>query len=333
MKRRGHWIRAGILGLIAVAVLVTGIILLKNSEKDQYAEQRDTMSAGFGQLKTVTIGGVKYREKPAMTTLLICGIDKPEATENVTENSYRDGGQADFLLLIAIDHTDKKIHQLQLERDTMAEIDILGIFGNEVGTRREQLCLAHSFGATPEDNAKYTIRAVERLLDGIEIDGYYMIDYTAIPTLNDALGGVTVKIEFDMENLNPAWTKGSKVTLHGKEAETFVRARMSVGSGTNEERMVRQNEFMRNAITKMKQKIADDLSFGEQVLDSLRALSVSNMTSKRLAEEMYKARDYETLAVEHPEGEYAIGKDGFVEFHMKDGAAVNWVLEHLYSRE
>lgn len=332
VKKR-HWIRAGILGLIAVAVLVTGIILLRDSERDQYAEQRDTMSAGFGQLKTVTVGGVEYREKPAVTTLLIAGIDKPEATENVTTSSYRDGGQADFLLLVAIDHTDKRIHQLQLDRDTMAEIDILSIFGKEVGTRKEQLCLAHAFGETPQDNAKYTVRAVERLLEGTEIDGYYMIDYTAIPTLNDALGGVTVKIEFDMENLNPAWTKGSKVTLHGKEAETFVRARMSVGSGTNADRMKRQNEFMRNAITKMKQRIADDLSFGEEVLDSLRELSVSNMTSKHLAEEMYKARDYETLEVEHPEGEYAIGADGFVEFHMKEGAAVEWVLEHLYTRE
>lgn len=333
VRRRQHLIRAFILGLIAVAVLVTGIILLNNSDKDQYSEKRNTMSEGFGQLKTVTYGGITYKEKPAVTTLLIAGIDKPEATENLTENSYRDGGQADFLLLIAVDHTDKKIHQLQLERDTMAEIDILGIFGNEVGTRTEQLCLAHSFGKTPEDNAKYTIRAVERLLDGMEIDGYYMIDYTAIPTLNDALSGVTVKIEFDMTNVNPAWTKGSTVTLKGKEAESFVRARMNVGEGTNEERMVRQNEFMKNAIAKMKQKIKEDLSYGEQILEQLKGLSVSNMTSKRLAEELSKAREYETLAVEHPEGEYTIGKDGFVEFHMKEGAAVQWVLEHLYSRE
>ncbi len=332
MKRR-HWLRAGILGLIAVAILAAGIILLNNSEKDQYQEKRETMSEGFGQLKTVTIGGVKYREKPAVTTLLIAGIDKPEATENVIADEYRNGGQADFLLLLAIDHTDKKIHQLQLERDTMAEIDILGIFGNEVGTRTEQLCLAHSFGATPEDNAKYTIRAVERLLEGIQIDGYYMIDYTAIGPLNDALGGVTVKIEFDMEHLNPAWTKGSKVTLRGKEAEEFVRARMSVGSGTNKERMVRQNEFMKNAIAKMKQRISADVSFGEELLESLKNLSVSNMTAKRLAEEMYKARDYETLEVEHPDGEYTIGKDGFVEFHMKEGAAVEWVLNHIYTIE
>lgn len=330
MKKR-HWIRAGILGLIAVAVLVTGIVLLNDSERDQYAEKRGKMSDGFGQLKTVTIGGVTYREKPAVTTLLIVGVDKPEATENVTVGSYRDGGQADFLLLTAIDHTDKKIHQLQLDRDTMAEIDILGIFGNEVGTRKEQLCLAHSFGATPADNAKYTIRAVERLLDGLEIDGYYFIDYTAMAPLNDALGGVTVKVEFDMTPVNPAWTKGSTVTLKGKEAEDFVRARMTVGEGTNEERMVRQNEFMKNAIAKLKEKTAEDLGFGERVLEQLQNLSVSNMTAKRLAEEINKAQGYETMAVEHPEGEYTEGKDGFVEFHMREGAAVEWVLRHLYT--
>ena len=331
MKQR-RWVPAGIAIVAAIVVLVVGIILLNQNDDAQYKESRGEMSEGFGQLKTVTINGVKYREKPAITTLLIAGIDKPEATENVTENSYRDGGQADFLLLLAIDHTDKKIHQLQIERDTMAEIDILGIFGNEVGTRTEQICLAHSFGATPQDNAKYTIKAVERLLDGIEIDGYYMIDYSAMGTLNDALGGVPVKIQFDMEHLNPAWKKGATVTLHGKEAETFVRERMSVGEGTNEERMVRQNEFMTSAIKQMNKKISADPAFGESLLGKLQSLSVSNMTVKRLAEELLKAKDYEILPVDHPEGEYAIGKDGFVEFHMKDGAAVEWVLEHLFSK-
>ena len=40
----------------------------------------------------------------------------------------------------------------------------------------------------------------------------------------------------------------------------------------------------------------------------------------------------ETLAVDHPEGEYAIGEDGFMEFHMREGAATEWVLEHLYTK-
>lgn len=328
-----RWIRAGILVLIAVAILVTVIILMDESDKEQYAEKRGNMTEGFGQLRTIIYGGVKYREKPAVTTMLFVGIDKEEATENVTADSYRDGGQADFLLLLAVDHTDKKIHQLQLERDTMAEIDILGIFGNEVGTRTEQLCLSHCFGATPKDNAKYTIRAVERLLDGLEIDGYYMIDYSAMGTLNDALGGVTVNVAYDMTNVNPVWTQGSTVTLQGKEAEAFVRSRLTIGSGTNKERMERQNEYMKSAVARMKEKSTEDMGFAEALLDKLQKLSVSNMTAKRLAEELNKARDYELLEVEHPEGEYSIGKDGFVEFHMKEGAAIEWVLRHLYTKE
>ena len=331
MKKK-TWIRAAIICVIAAAVVVAGVILLKNSEDNEYAEKRGNMTTGFGQLKTVEIGGVKYREKPAVTTLLICGIDVPEENTNISEQ-YRSAGPADFILLVGIDHTDKKIHQLQIDRDTMAEIDILGVFGNEVGTRVWQICLSHSYGATPQDNAKYTVRAVERLLGGIEVDGYYMIDYTAMGTINDALGGVPVKIEFDMEHIHPEWKKGATVTLHGNEAQDFVQVRMNVGAGTNEERMVRQNEFMRSAIQCMNKKIGADAGFGEALLTQLQNLSTSNMTTKRLAEELVKSHKYEILPVEHPEGEYMIGDDGYMEFHMKEGAAVDWVLEHMYSRE
>ena len=285
MKKKKTWIRAAIICVIAAAALVAGIILLKNSEDNEYAEKRGNMTTGFGQLKTVEIGGVKYREKPAVTTLLICGIDVPEENTNISEQ-YRSAGPADFILLVGIDHTDKKIHQLQIDRDTMAEIDILGVFGNEVGTRIWQICLSHCYGKDAKDNAKYTVRAVERLLGGVEIDGYYMIDYSAMGTINDMLGGVPVKIEFDMEHINPKWKKGSTVTLQGDEAQTFVRTRMDVGSGTNEERMVRQNEFMRSATQIMNKKISADLGFGETMLTKLQDLSTSNMTTKRLAEEL-----------------------------------------------
>ena len=194
-----------------------------------------------------------------------------------------------------------------------------------------QLCLAHSFGATPADNAKNTVRAVEWLLDGLKIDEYYMIDYTALPVLNDALGGITVKIQYDMEQLNPAWAKGNTVSLHGGEAETFVRARLGVGTETNEERMTRQSEFMSSAIGKMKGLTAADASFGRRLLERLEHWSVSNISSGLLAEEMLKARDYDIPDVDYLEGEYMTGRDGFTEFHVREGAAEEWILEHLYS--
>ncbi len=333
MRKHRLIIRAGIIGIIVLAILAGVLIYLDRLEKAESAGKEDDASSDLGQLRIVELAdGTKYREKPAVTTLLIAGIDKTEDSRVTGSKAYRSGGQADFLVLIAIDHTDKVIHQLQIDRDTMTEVTTLGVFGNETGTRVMQICLSHAFGETKEDNAKYTVQAVQRLLDGLEIDGYYMVNYNAVPVLNDALGGVTVDIAFDMTSENPAWTKGTTVTLHGKEAEAFVRARKTVGEGTNEERMVRQNEFMRKAIRQMNQKISEDSGFADSLLEMLSGISTSNMPTKRLAEELYKAHSYEVMEVSHPDGEYSIGSDGFMEFHMKDGAAVEWVLENLYTR-
>lgn len=324
-------IKAAIIAMTAIILLTAGILILRQMERDEYTESRETMSEGFGQLKTVEWHGQTYREKPAVTTLLIAGTDRSGDEDATGVKQYRSGSPADFLMVIAIDHTGKQIHQLQIDRDTMTDVMILGVFGNEVGTRVLQICLSHNYGDTPEDNAKYTVRAVQNLLDGLEIDGYYMIDYSAVPALNDSLGGVPVHMDFDMTSVNPAWTKGATVTLHGKEAERFVRSRMSIGQGTNRERMVRQAEFMRQAIKKMKQRVGEDLEFGESLLKSLEAISTTNMTSKRLAEELVQGKDYEVLEVDHPAGEYMIGADGYMEFHMEEDAAVEWALEHLYT--
>ena len=331
MKKR-TWIKAILITAVALIILGVGIMILNHMDQDQYKETRGEMTEGFGQLKTIEWNGVTYREKPAVTTILIAGIDKVDDSNDSIRDQYRNGGQADFLMLIAIDHTDKVIHQLQIDRDTMTDVAVLGMFGNEAGTRVLQICLSHGFGKTPEDNAKYTMRAVQNLLGGFELDGYYMISYSAVPVLNDALGGVTVNVAFDMTAVHPEWTEGSVVTLHGREAEDFVRSRMTVGAGTNEERMIRQNEFMQNAVAQMNKKISDDLGFGETLLKQLQSISTTNFTQKRLTEELSKAYNYEVLPIDHPEGEYAVGEDGFMEFHMKEGAAAEWILEHLYTR-
>ncbi len=331
--RRGTVIRAVVIIVAALALLIGGILLFQQQEAEKNNETRGDMSEGFGQLKTVEWGGKTYREKPAVTTLLIAGTDKHGNPEATGSNEYRSGSPADFLLLLAIDHTDKKIHQLQIDRDTMADVTVLGVFGNEVGTRIMQICLAHYYGKTLEDNAKYTVDAVNRLLDELaDIDGYYIIDYSTVPVLNDAIGGVKVKLQYDMTSVHPDWKQGAEIELHGKDAETFIRTRMTVGSGTNEERMDRQGEYMKKAIQKIKSLISADLEFGEGLLEKLKAYATTNITAKRLADEMNKANSYEILPVDHPEGEYGLDEnDEFVEFRMRENAAAEWVLAHLYT--
>ena len=331
--RRRTFLKAGIITACVLALLILALILLRNADRERYRETRGEMSDGFGQLQTVEWKGSTWREKPAVTTILVAGIDKTDDSRETVSNEYRNGGQADFLLLVAIDHTDKKIHQLQIDRDTMADVTTLGIFGNETGTKSMQICLAHAYGKTPKDNARNTIRAVQNLLEGIQVDGYYIVDYSSVPVLNDTLGGVTVKIPTDMTAVNPAWTAGKQVTLRGAEAETFVRTRKALGDEDNINRMARQNEFMQQAIRQMSRKVSEDVTFAGTLVENLRKLAVTNLTAAQMEEDLGKAYSYEVLSVDHPAGEHSFGRDGFMEFHMQEGAAVEWVLEHLYERQ
>ena len=119
----------GLVLLIAGVLILAGVLIwLNQRENDQYREQRDQMSEGFGTLKTIQWEGSTYREKPAVTTLLVAGVDREGTITETNKTSYRDGGQADFLMLLSIDHTEKKIYRLQIDRDTMTEVDILGVF-------------------------------------------------------------------------------------------------------------------------------------------------------------------------------------------------------------
>lgn len=335
MKRRPTGLRRTVVLLLVAAVLLAGgLVAVRLYDESHYVEPADTTTEGFGTLRTVEYEGATWREKPAVTTILLAGIDQTEtsAQDRLSASRYRQGGQADFLMLMAIDHTDKKIHRLMIDRDTMTEVTILGVFGNESGTRVLQICLAHYFGATKEDNAKYTIKAVEKFLGGLDVDGYYMADYSVVSVLAETLGGVDVVVPDDMTPVDPGWTAGASVHLTGKNAESFVRSRMSVGDGTNVSRMKRQTVFLDSAMPQLRKMLSNDLSFSNTIIGALEPWAVTNFTRSWLISELNRAYRYEVLPADTLSGEHTIGKDGFVEFHAEAETPVRWVLEHLYTK-
>ena len=331
--RKTVLLRAVIILLLAGTALAALIVLTDQSWANRYElkEVRETGNQAFMDEGIVEWQGERYRKKPALTVLLLGGIDRDGTEEASPRVNYRNGGQADFLMLLAIDHGEKKIHQLQIDRDTMAQVTILGVYGNETGTRELQICLAHSFGANPEDNARYTVRAVRTLLDGLETDGYYMVDYSAVPVLTDVLDGIPVKIPDDMTAVNPEWYKGHTITLTGKDAETFVRTRKTVGTGTNAERMERQAVYMRSVIDRIREKLSENAAFASELVSAFRSAAVTDMTDQRLLEEISRARSYEVLPVDRLPGRYAQDESGFIEFYPDGDSATEWIMNHLYS--
>lgn len=315
--------------LLVVVVLFIALIYFVGTyfERKTKQQERGIVTENVGLLNRVSYNGNTYVEKTGLTTILIMGADNASDSQRY---GARQGGQADFLLLLAIDHKDNVIRQLQIDRDTMAEVQMLGVLGNPVGTKSMQICLAHGFGMSSEDNCYYTLQAMNNLLEGVEIDLYLSLDMASIGILNDALGGVTVTLEDDFTEADPQMTKGSTLKLTGEQAETFVRNRMEVGDGTNASRMLRQRAYMTAALELLFGQLRQEPEYMGELYDALDSVMTTNITRGRMLNEANQAYKYEVMTMETLAGEHAVGADGFVEFHAADGAAIEWVVRTLY---
>ena len=329
-RGRNLKIRAVFVGVLIVALLAGGYVLGRKWELSRYKEQRGQMSDGFGQIPTIEVDGVTYAQKLNMTTVLLIGTDR--RSDEVSEG-YRNGGQADFLLLAVVDHDAKTIRQLQIDRDTIVPVNVLGIFGNKAGSRDMQICLAHGYGVDKQERCKNTLASVQALLGGQSIELYVEIPVDGVGVLNDLLGGVTVTLLDDFTSSDPTMTAGTTLTLTGQQAELLVRSRMNMADGTNEARMGRQRIFMDAAVPLIRERLSEDGSFASEMLDTLLPYLTTNMVRGRMINEINKAYHYEVQPVEYLTGEHALGDDGFVEFHADSQSAVDFVLSAFYTRQ
>ena len=300
----------------------------KNARKP---ENYGDLTTSFQKKVAITIDGVDYSEKKKIESFLFVGTDKREDSKQTASEKYRSGGQSDFLMLVVVDHEKKQIDRIQIDRDTMAEITVLGLLGNDMGTSTHQICLAHSFGASEEQSAQYTAEAVSRLFYGIPIEGYVVLNMTGINELNDVLGGVTVTIADDFSAYDPTMIPGATIKLQGEQAEIYVRYRQNISDGSNASRMIRQQDFLTQASDTIALKLQENSNFINEIFDSLDAYLSTDLSRGRFINEVNKAGKYSIAPIVSLEGEHTIGDSGFVEFHLDKAALLDFVLSTFYT--
>ena len=266
-------------------------------------------------------GRIWEHEEYRYTTILFIGVDRPE----LESASLRAGGQADFLLLVAIDRIDHTVHTLQIDRDTIVPVQVYGAFGNPAGTREMQICLAYAFGSDPHMACRNTVLAVETLLGGVKIDHYVAVDMDGMALLNDALGGVTVTLDEDFTIYDPAMKKGATITLQGDQAAYYLRGRMNVGDGSNAGRMNRQRRFMQAAALMLDTRMAQDPTYLVSVFDAMDGHVVASCDEAWLINQAYAVRSYPRTETVQLRGEHLVGADGFVEFHPDTDALMKYI--------
>ena len=328
-KRQRRKRRKQIVAALVIAVIaVVGFSVAWIAEEAGHTQERGVMQEGVGQRKRVEYNGTIYEERTGLTNLLLMGIDREDGSWSY---GARQGGQADFLMLVVIDHEAKTISRLQIDRDTMTPVKTVGVLGNDTGFLTMQICLSHGYGADEKARCLNACAAVETLLQEVEIDGYIAMNLDAIGLFNDALGGVTVTVQDDFSSYDPQMVPGATLKLTGEQAETFVRSRMNVGDGTNEARMARQNAYMTAAVEVLQARMGEDASFVGTLLDRMGDSVTSSMSRGQLLNEANRAYHYEILPTTRLDGTYEIGSDGFMEFHVSDGATHDWVMQTLFA--
>lgn len=310
---------AALLAVLAVVLVLYGggRWLEKRAEKPETRTQLPQADQ-----ETVEVDGVTYRKKSRLTTILVMGVDHD--TQDSYE--YRKAGQADFLRLVVLDDADKTVQQLQIDRDTMTPVTVLGLLGDRYEPVTEQICLGYAFGDGRQTSCEVTVEAVENLLGGQEIDQYLAMGLDGISTLNDLAGGVTVTLEDDFSAADPAMTKGATLTLQGDQAEIFVRRRMDIGEGTNEARMVRQEEYLAQLSAQLESRVQQNQQFTAQVYDALQPYLVTDLAKGQLVNEVWAAKDDTVEPAIALEGEHKVAEDGFTEFYPTKASIQKAVL-------
>ncbi|TYB46582.1 LCP family protein [Actinomadura chibensis] len=88
-------------------------------------------------------------------------------------------------------------------------------------------------------------------LTGIHIDHFVQVDFSGFKRMVDALGGVQICVDKPVNDPRAElYLKAGKQTVKGEQALGYVRARYSLGNGSDLERIERQQKFMAAVVDK-----------------------------------------------------------------------------------
>lgn len=179
--------------------------------------------------------------------ILLIGSDSRSGADN--RKYGRDSGtqRSDTTILLHISADHKSAIAVSLPRDLMVDVPSCRAHG---GTRTGPMFSMFNY-AFEQGGSACTIRTVEKLT-GIRITHHMVVDFSGFKDMVDAVDGVEVCLKEPM-NDRAARLKlpAGKQTLDGEQALGFVRARKSLGNGSDTDRMDRQQQFLGALVNKV----------------------------------------------------------------------------------
>ncbi|MFG2128457.1 LCP family protein [Streptomyces sp. NPDC048751] len=243
-RRRRRWVRWGAGGVGGVVVVVVGVGWGLYLKLDGNITADEAAAAELRRYE---------KERPTSLVrgaqnILLIGSDSRAGDEN--RKYGRDTGteRSDTTILLHLAAKRDSATAISVPRDLMVNVPSCR---RPDGTRTPPMftMFNHAFQA---GGSACTIRTVEKLTD-IRIDHHVVVDFHGFKEMVDAVDGVQVCLK---EPVNDKAAElrlpAGRVTLNGEQALGYVRARKSLGDGSDTDRMDRQQRFLGALVNKVR---------------------------------------------------------------------------------
>lgn len=242
-RRRRRWLRGAALGAGLLSLVTVGIGLAVYAKLDGNITPDHDAAAELARYE---------KERPTSSVrgaqnVLLIGSDSRAGDGN---GKYgRDSGteRSDTTILLHLAADRRSATAVSLPRDLM--VDVPGCRRPD-GSRGEPVFTMFNY-AFQQGGSACTIRTVEMLTD-IRIDHHMVVDFHGFKDMVDAVDGVEVCLAEPVDDREAGLRlPAGKVTLDGEQALGYVRARKSLGNGSDTARMDRQQRFLGALVNKV----------------------------------------------------------------------------------
>ncbi|MFF3910611.1 LCP family protein [Streptomyces sp. NPDC001848] len=242
--RRRRWVRLCALGLAVLVLGAAGAGWVAYEKLDSNITADEAAAAELERYE---------KERPTALVrgaqnILLIGSDSRAGAGNGRYG--RDSGteRSDTTILLHLAADRRSATAVSLPRDLMVNVPSCG---RPDGSRSKAQFTMFNYAFATGGSA-CTIRTVEKLTS-IRIDHHMVVDFDGFKKMIDALGGVQVCLRQPIDDTAARLRlPAGKVTLDGEQALGYVRARKSLGDGSDTERMERQQRFLGALVTKVR---------------------------------------------------------------------------------
>ncbi|WTW94853.1 LCP family protein [Streptomycetaceae bacterium NBC_01309] len=240
-RRRRKRILVGIAAGLAVLLLAAGGVAWWAYERLNGNIKTEDFAAKLGDDKN----------RPVATNalnILLVGTDT-RAGENAQYGSDPgDTQRSDTTILLHVPEGRKSALGVSFPRDLM--VNVPACQKSDGTMSRAYFGMFNS--AMEVGGTACTIKAVEQLT-GVRVDHQITVDFTGFKKLIDAMGGVPIHLDQPIDDKDAKLQlPAGDVTLDGEQALGFVRARKSIGDGSDIQRIERQQLFLTAMVAKVK---------------------------------------------------------------------------------